>query len=134
MKGFVITLDSAVALLFVLVALILISSQSISPKVPGNIYLKQLSLDVVKVLEKTGRIEGALLGNASAVNEVIEATPKLSCFEIQIINATGTTLQTFEKSECGQKTNLDIQIVTTSAYIGQRQYIIRSESWLRKED
>jgi hypothetical protein len=133
MRGFLITLDSSVAFLFVLVALIIIASQSINPHLPGNIYLKQLSMDLIKVLEKTGGFEDALLGNSSKVTQVLEATPSLSCFEIQLINSTGTTLQSHTKSNCGNKTGADIEITTTLTYMQNKYYIIREESWQRRE-
>jgi hypothetical protein len=115
------------------VALIIIASQSINPHLPGNIYLKQLSMDLIKVLEKTGGFEDALLGNSSKVTQVLEATPSLSCFEIQLINSTGTTLQSHTKSNCGNKTGADIEITTTLTYMQNKYYIIREESWQRRE-
>jgi hypothetical protein len=133
MKGFLITLDSSVAFLFVLVALIIIASQSINPHLPGNIYLKQLSMDIIKVLEKTGGFEDALLGNSSKVTQVLEATPSSSCFEIQLINSTGTNLQSYTKSNCENKTDADIEITTTVTYMQNKYYIIREESWQRRE-
>lgn len=134
MKGFLITLDSAVALLFVLVALIIIASQGINPHLPGNIYLKQLSMDIVKVLEKTGGFDDALLGNSSKVTQVLEATPVSTCFEIQLINSTGTTLQSYTKSECTDKTDADIQVTTSVTYMQNKYYTIREEAWQRRED
>ena len=133
MRGFVITLDAVVAISFLLFAMIIITSQSYQPRTPGDIYLKQLTLDIITVLEKTGRIDQALDGNVSAIQEVIEATPKLACMKLSIMNATGDVVATTIKSDCTETTGLDIQTAARPVLYQGGTYIIKSESWFRKE-
>ncbi len=133
MKGFIINLDAVIALSFVLFVMILIGSQSYNPRAPGSIYLKQLTLDTITVLEKTGRIDQAIGGNTSAVQEIVEATPKLACMDVSILNSTESTIAVIVKSDCTETAGLDIQTVTRPVLYQGSKYIIKTESWFRKE-
>jgi len=133
MKGFAATLDSVVAVAFMFFALALIATQTYEPRAPGSIYLKQLTLDTLTVLEKTGRLEAAIDGNTSSVPEILEATPSLSCISISILNSTGETYASFTKGGCGDSLGLDIQAATLPIAHNGEYYIARSESWFRKE-
>ncbi|MBI5223285.1 hypothetical protein HY990_02590 [Candidatus Micrarchaeota archaeon] len=133
MKGMIITFDSMIALTFVLIAMLLISSQSYHPRAPGTIYLKQLSLDTITVLDKTGRFNQLLDGNSSGVEQVLEATPNLACMDISLINITGSIVGSVTKSDCNYTSDLDVQVTSGSTkYLGG-DYIVRAESWLKKE-
>lgn len=133
MKGFTISLDAVIALSFVLFAMMIIANQSYYPKTPGEVYLKQLTLDVVTVLEKTGRIDSAIAGNSSAIQEVLEATPILACIEIMIIDTNGLAISNVTKSDCTDVTDQSIQTTASLAFYQNNRYIVKSESWLRKE-
>lgn len=133
MKGFVITFDAVIALSFVLFAMMIIANQSYYPKTAGEIYLKQLTLDVITVLEKTGRIDQAIAGNSSAIQEVLEATPKLACIGITIIDTNGIIVSNITKSDCTETADLNIQTTASPALYQNNKYIIKSEAWLRKE-
>jgi hypothetical protein len=133
MKGFAITLDAVIALSFLLFAIMLISSQTYQPRAPGGIYLKQLTLDTITVLEKTGRIDQALSGNQSGMDAVIEATPELACTRIDIIDQKGDIVASAEKSGCAESTSQDIQTSARPLLYEGAMYIIKSESWSRKE-
>lgn len=133
MKGFVITLDAVVALSFLLFAMLIISSQSYLPRAPGGIYLKQLTLDTITVLEKTGRLERALSGEGQAIQQVIDATPELSCISVSLIDQSGETVVSSIKSGCEDSAGLDVQASTSPARLRGAMYIVRSESWFRKE-
>ncbi|MFH1521026.1 MAG: hypothetical protein ABID61_05255 [Candidatus Micrarchaeota archaeon] len=133
MKGFAISLDAVIALSFVLFAMMIIATQSYYPKAPGEIYLKQLTLDVVTVLEKTGRMNQAIDGNSSAIQELLETTPKLACIEITIVDTNEIIVSNITKSDCTETTDLDIQITASPLLYKNNNYIIKSETWLRKE-
>ncbi len=133
MRGFIINLDAVIALSFVLFVMILIGSQSYNPRTPGGIYLKQLTMDTLTVLEKTNRINQAIGGNTSAIQEIVEATPKLACMDISILNSTEGVVAVVVKSDCTETAGLDIQTVARPVLYQGNQYIIKTESWFRKE-
>jgi hypothetical protein len=133
MRGFAITLDAVVALTFFLLAMVVISAQTYQPTAPGDIYLKQLTLDTLTVLEKTGDINSMLGGNSTPAQRLIEATPKLACIEVSIISgSTQQVVATVAKSACTQNQGLDIQTVARPMLYNGSEYMIESESWFSK--
>ncbi|MDD5340016.1 MAG: hypothetical protein PHV13_02080 [Candidatus ainarchaeum sp.] len=133
MRGFAITLDAVIALSFFLFAMLLMSGQTYQPMAPGSIYLKQLTLDTLAVLEKTGRLGRALDGNNSGVEEVLEATPKLACIQLSILDSEGNPAAVLAKNDCNETGGLDMQVVSRPVLHNGIMYVVRSESWLRKE-
>jgi hypothetical protein len=133
MKGFAITLDALIALSLFMMVMILIAGQTYQPRSPGSIYLKQLTLDTMTVLEKTGRVDAALFGNASQMQEVIEATPTLACIHLSITNSSDSIVVSAARNDCNDSTNLDMQVATKPILHQGRHYMLRAESWFRKE-
>jgi len=133
MKGFAITLDAVVAMSFVLFAMMIITTQTYQPRAPGGIYLKQLTLDALTVMEKTGAVDKALDNNASAIQTIVEATPKLACMSISILNASGNMTASVVKSDCAETAGLDMQVSARPVLYQGSMYMIKSESWFRKE-
>jgi hypothetical protein len=133
MKGFVITLDAMVGLMLFMLLMIVLAGQSYHPRSPGNIYLKQLTLDTMSVLEKTGGAEAALLGNSSRMQELLEATPELSCIRLSIIDGSGSIVTSAARADCGDSTGLDMQTASRPLIFRGDGYILRAESWFRKE-
>jgi len=133
MKGFAITLDALVALSFFLFVMMILATQTYQPKAAGGVYLKQLTLDTITVLEKTGRIEQALGGNSSGMHELIEATPKLACMAVSLEDSRGDTVAAVVKSDCNETAGLDMQISVRPVLYQGETYLLRSESWFRKE-
>jgi hypothetical protein len=133
MKGFAITTDAVVAISFFLFAIVVISSQVYYPRAPGSIYLKQLTMDTLTVLEKSGRLDMAMGGNSSAAREVLEATPTLACMYVTVSNATGSVVAELAKGGCDENDDLDIQATTRPMFYNRTGYVVRSEAWFRKE-
>lgn len=135
MKAFVITLDAIMALSFFLIVMVVLSSQTFQPRSPGNVYLKQLSLDTITVLEKTGRIHGALYGNetANAMQDIIEATPEMACIDIEIYNSSNSLVASALRSDCFDNEGLDLQIAMRPIAFRGQYYIIITESWFKKQ-
>ena len=133
MRGFAITLDAVVAISFFLFAMIIIMSQIYQPRAPGGVYLKQLTLDTLTVLEKTGRIGQAIDGNTSSIQEIVEATPKLACMSVSIINITGDVVAGTVKGDCTETIGLDVQTTARPVLYQGNRYVVKSESWFRKE-
>jgi hypothetical protein len=133
MRGFAITLDAVVAISFFLFAMFIIMSQTYQPRAPGGVYLKQLTLDILTVLEKTGRIGQAIDGNTSSIQEIVEATPKLACMRISVTNITGDIVAGSVKEDCTETAGLDVQTAARPVVYQGNQYVVKSESWFRKE-
>lgn len=133
MRGFAITLDAVVAISFFMFAMLIVATQTYNPRAPGGIYLKQLTLDTLTVLEKTGRIGQAIEGNTSGIYEVLQATPELACMRLFILNSTYDVVTDVTKSGCNETAGLDMQVASKPAMHMGRSYIIKSESWFHKE-
>jgi hypothetical protein len=133
MRGFAITTDAVVAISFFLFAIAMISSQVYYPRAPGSIYLKQLTMDMLTVLEKSGRLGMALEGNSSAAREVLESTPVSACMYVTVSNATGGVAAVLAKGGCEEVEGQDIQVTVRPLFHNRTQYLARSEAWFRKE-
>ncbi len=135
MKGFAITLDAVIALSFFFIVMIVVASQTYQPRTPGTIYLKQLTLDTLTVLEKTGRVSAAIHGNetADAMQDVIEATPEMACIEVNVYNSSDGIAASALRSDCTDKDGLDIQTVARPVLYHGDNYIIKTESWFKKQ-
>ncbi len=131
MKGFVITLDAVIAISFFLFAIIIITTQIYQPRSPNDIYLKELTLDTITVLEKTGGIDQAIEGNISAVQVLLQATPDLACMDITIYNSTGDVVASTVKSGCNYTEGLDMQAAAASERFNQENFMVQTESWFK---
>jgi hypothetical protein len=133
MKGLVIGLDALVALVFVIIAMVIIASQTYHPRTPEIVYLKELVMDTMIVLDKTGAIADAIDGNITTTRAILEATPTLACINISVVNATGDLIATTVKSGCDDTTDLDIQTAALPTIHDYGRYAIKAEAWFRKE-
>jgi hypothetical protein len=131
MRGFVITFDAAVAVLFIFVAAAFLFSQSFEPNAPRGVYLKQLTLDALTVMEKTGRLDRAIDGNSTAVLEVMGATPDLACMQITIGDSVGNTVATITKVNCGE-VGRELQTAAMPMVHNGNSYMVRAQSWYKK--
>jgi hypothetical protein len=129
MRGFAITLDSIVALTFVLFAMVIISTENYQPTAPGEIYLKEVTLDALTVLEKTGGIPPLLNGNTTPAYQLVEAMPGSMCMEVSVVNSYGAVVAEIAKSGCNNSEGLDIQTVAMPMMYNGSQYVVTSESW-----
>ena len=134
MRGFVISIDALVAVSFFMLAMIVISSQSYQPGVPSGIYLKHLSMDIVTVLEKTGRMGTAIDGNLTGLHEIIERMPRAACMQVSITNSSDGTEASALRTGCTSTAGLDIQVVVRPLQYNGSSYVVRAESWFRKEE
>lgn len=133
MKGIAITLDALVALSLFMMVMMFIAGQTYQPRSPGAIYLKQLTLDTMTVLEKTGRLDTALFGNTSSMQEVVESTPTLACIHLSIINSSDSVVVSLARNDCNDSSGLDMQVATKPILHQGKHYMLRAESWFRKE-
>ncbi len=131
MKGFVITLDSLAALSLVFIAAFLLLSQPFQPDASRSIYLKQLSLDALTVLEKGGQLGQAVEGNSTAVRVVLESMPDFACMQLSISDRHGDAVVTMVKKDCGE---VGSELQTTAKPLVHKGdvYMAKIQSWSRK--
>jgi len=132
-RGIAISMDSLVAISFFMFVMVLIAGQAYQPRSPGSMYLKMLTLDLMSVAEKSGRMDTALAGNGSAMDELVASTPTLACISIRVLDNTEEEVAAFLRSDCNESEGLDIQVATRPYLYHGSGYLIRAESWFRKE-
>jgi hypothetical protein len=133
MKGFAISMDALVAISFMLFVMLMVATQTYRSTSSGGIYLKQLTQDAMTVMEKTGGFDQALAGNTSSMQKIMEATPVSACMSLTISDKAGNVLMSAVKSDCDETSGQDIQMTARPALYQGNLYIIRMESWFRKE-
>jgi hypothetical protein len=132
MRAFLITTDGVIAMLVLLIAVMLIGTEWFRPLAPDGLYLKQVSLDVLSILELKGIIDDAIDGDANKIRELFEATPKSMCFQYTIKNVmNGTDVMTILKIDCDTyekelQTAYNVVIHNGVIYSG------KLESWYKK--
>jgi hypothetical protein len=87
---------------------------------------------MLTVMEKTGDITLMLSGNTTAAHQLMEATPKLACIQVSIVNSTDDLVATIIKGDCSETAGLDIQTTARPILYNGSRYVITSESWFRK--
>ncbi len=129
LKGFYLTLDGLFALTILVVVLILISNQLFQPVTPRGMYLKQVSYDLLEVMDKTDRAEHALfLGNTTAVRELLESFPIQVCAQVHFENTVSGSIITITRPTCG---GFGTQLQATYRPMSIRgiRYMVKVESW-----
>lgn len=127
-RGFLLTIDGILALGILLIVLLLISNQIFQPELPRGVYLKQISLDVLKVLSYNGRINSALNGNTSAVREILEVLPSNVCMQLNLEDSINASTITIAKPGCAGFGN-QLQTTYRTVVVGSNRYVARLESW-----
>lgn len=132
MRGFIITTDGIMGLVFFLFILSLISSYSFKQTTTNEIYLKQFSMDFLSVMEKSGRVGALVGGDSTSVREVIDRTPIGLCLEYSATDSSGNRISTVTKTGCGSHGNL-LQTVSRPFIYNESHYIATVRSWYRSE-
>jgi hypothetical protein len=101
-RGFVITLDTILALSLMLLSLYFVQSMSFNPVMLKGTGLKQISLDAMSVLEKSGRLDSVFFLNGTSAEEVLLATPQQVCMELTVAAENGSVVATISKPGCGE--------------------------------
>lgn len=131
-KGFVITIDAIAALSFMLLSLYFIQSTSFNPVILKGTQLKQLSLDTLSVLEKSGRFASVVDGNSTAAREILLYTPESVCMQISIAAPNGSVVATIDKPACGG-IGSEVQISYGIFRYGGQIYSSTLRSWYKQE-
>lgn len=131
MRGLVITMDAMIAIVFIFMAALILYSQTFYTYAPRGAYLKQITLDALTVIEKTGGIEVAIEGDSTGVREVIRTAPQHICIQVVINDASGEQVAAILRGGCSEY-GKEVQVaVRPFAYQGQ-SYSVIAHSWYRK--
>lgn len=133
MKAFVLTIDAMIAVSFLFMALLILSAQTFQPLAPRGIHMKQMTLDALTVMEKSGALYEALDGNSSEVRRLLEYTPELMCMHIQIRDDHGGEVALISKNDCG-KLGREYQSATRDFIYDGEPYSVKADSWYKREE
>lgn len=121
-KGFVITLDAILAL-FVLGAMTAMMFWYLSAanySANGDNYLKELSMDSLTVLEKSGKLASAVdENNLSEIRSFLSNLPRQMCAEILIYRAGENLPVLAAAGDCGGRGNENASV--------KRGFVVQSE-------
>lgn len=131
-RGFVITLDAIAALSLMLLSLYFVQSASFSPMMLKGTALKQLSLDAMAVLEKSGRLGDVFYLNGTSASEVLQATPEQVCMELTVAEENGSVAAVIDKPGCGAPVS-ETQVVYGMFRSGGAVFSSTLRSWYNQE-
>ena len=132
MRAFIITVDALVALSFIFIAALLMYSQTFQPYAPRGVYLKQLTLDALTVMESDRALMHAVQGNGTGVRQLLQRTPDHVCMHVSITDSSGDVVTTIAKENCGAYGEAFQSVVMPTTYEG-KPYMVMAHSWYRKE-
>jgi hypothetical protein len=132
MRGFIITTDGIMGLVFFFLILGLVASYSFKQTTANEVYLKQFSMDFLTVMEKNGRIDALAEGDSTRLREIIDRTPIALCLEISATDSSGTRISTITKEGCGAHGNL-LQTTSRPFIYNESHYTATVQSWYRSE-
>ncbi len=130
MRGFVITVDAIMGLVFFFLIMGLLASYSFKQTTANEIYLKDFSMDFLTVMEKTGRIEALVEGDSTRLREIIDRTPIALCLELSATDSEGNRVSTIAKQGCGAHGNL-LQTTSRPFIYNESHYTATVQSWYR---
>ena len=132
MKGYVLTMDAVVALGLVLAVLGLLLPLA-SPKnadALDKIAVQRYTSDFLAVLQKSGRVDGALSGNESAITSAFIYSGQGKCF---LFTATsmpaGEIVSVLSKAGCGAIGENSATTVSNEFYNGS-VYEVQLTGWI----
>lgn len=132
MRGFIITTDAIMGLVFFFLILGLLSSYNLKQTTIHEIYLKDFAMDFLAVMEKTGRTEALVEGDSTRLREIIDRTPIALCLELSATDSAGSRISTVTKQGCGAHGNL-LQSTSRPFIYNETYYTATVQSWYRSE-
>lgn len=131
MRGFVITLDAMIAIVFIFMAALILYTQTFYTYAPRGVYLKQITLDALTIIEKTGAIGTAIGGDSSEVREVIRTAPQHVCIQVTINDASGEQVAAILRGGCSEH-GKEVQVAVRPVVYEGESYSVIAHSWYRK--
>lgn len=127
-KGFALTIDAVFALLMIFTVIVFISSFTFEPKTPSGASLRLMSMDMLNVMEKQGRIGAVIGGNTTSIREAFNVPDSNICMRLDIISAH-TNLSVVRQDCNGYESQLQVasRLYTNNGVI----YVARITSWLK---
>ena len=138
-KGFVISFDALLALLLLMTLLIITTNNlgNISAEANNSILLKEVAMDSITVLDKSGRIEKAIEGNSvSGLRAFLNRLPYSLCADLRIYSESDLSNPVLSvlRPDC-KKNFLDSATVKRSAVFenggNAESYLAELRAWYR---
>ena len=131
LKGYIWTFDSLLALMLAILVFILISNQLFEPRIPRSLHLRQISQDVLTVLEKDYRMNSFIDDiNSSEIREVLRLTEESVCIRLELVDQIGINKSIIKQGCIG--TSEEIQVSFRFYTRNDKNYYIKSYAWYRR--
>ncbi len=131
MRGFLITMDAAVGVMFMFVIAALVSGQTFQPSAPAQVYLKQVTLDTLSVLRGSGALDEAIGGNSTQALLIMQASGGQTCMQISISDSSGSAVATLAKAGCGNAGS-GLQTAAMPFVHQGEPYMVEAEAWTKE--
>ena len=132
-KGFVLTLDAIIALLviFMSVAVTFSFIHQVRNYSPQSIKLRELSSDLLSVMEKNGYLEESV-SDRTAVRSLLQDTPDGVCMMLEVTEGN-STIPTYamQKTGCEVSTGKE-RVVLREEYVSWRSFVKDGEYYCAK--
>jgi hypothetical protein len=130
MKGFVVTLDSIIALIVTISLIILVSSPAlrVRPSAWSDAQVKRVSMDSLAILDKSGILARAVGQNSTSEIAYFMSTESTSlCMEVKVRGSDGYNLYA-EKSGCTNE-GMRVFLSKRTLIVGNKFYTAELRSW-----
>lgn len=134
LQGFVTTLDAIVALLLFLSVLVLVSKYEFSESSASldQAYLKQVSMDSLAVLEKTGKLHALVqTSNLTPIQEILSAEPSNICSLLEVKNENAGLLEFVVSEPHCENYGSHLQVTSRSFACNNEFYSAKLSSWFK---
>ena len=126
-KGFVLTIDTMLALVVATLFITMIVYFVTTPKLKTQEYLYSVGGDFLAVLEKDGSLVAAVNGHPAGVEYLIGAVPANLCLNITITNATDHRV--YSGGGCPEAAKY--VIAKRTLINGSDFYVVKARVWYR---
>lgn len=130
MKGAVLTLDALLALTMLFVMLLFVST-SVTTTSVDDVYLKEVSLDVLTLLEKTGAAKEYVDRGDYNIYSIVLLTPPSVCMTIEFSRLSdGLNVGAIKKPGC-EEWGMEYQTTYRTFVSYNVVYLMEMRSWLK---
>ncbi len=127
MNGFIATSESVFALTLFLSILLMIAVVYPFPKVKNEAYVRALSMDLLDVFEKDGRLQSL---DKNGIREVLRALPASVCIELEIAGKKENQTTVIKKPGCGDEGN-DLVVTYRTFTDGNATKLASATGWIK---
>ena len=131
MNAFALTMDAILALLIMMLVVVIIAAAPFQNFTPRSVYLKQIALDELTILEKMNMTGRVIDGNTTSLREMLIYMPSSVCSSIEITESLSLNKTIISQPDCGIPPGGELQTAYSTFIHRNNFYIIRSQNWYR---